>query len=75
MAHCIERLHRQILEEGRRNVGICVSHICRPPAFGRRTLYLRRERVDVCIHVGLGIISVGKFFDRGGPCSSSLTDM
>eukprot|EP00959_Pyramimonas_sp_CCMP1952_P021942 461525-Pyramimonas_sp.AAC.1 len=77
MVHCIERLYRQILEGGRLGVGICVSHICRPPACGRITLCLRRKRVDVCIHVGLGIIYVGRLFDRGGPCpcSSSLADI
>eukprot|EP00959_Pyramimonas_sp_CCMP1952_P117146 2448583-Pyramimonas_sp.AAC.1 len=75
MVHFDERLHRQILVGGRRDVGICLSCICRPPACGRRALCLRRKRVGVCIHAGLGIICVGRFFDRGGPCSSSLTDM
>eukprot|EP00959_Pyramimonas_sp_CCMP1952_P207765 4345870-Pyramimonas_sp.AAC.1 len=74
MAHCDERLHWQILEGGRRNVGICLSCICKPPACGRRPLHLRRKRVGGCIHVVLGNICVGRFFDRGGPCSSSLTD-
>eukprot|EP00959_Pyramimonas_sp_CCMP1952_P001308 26777-Pyramimonas_sp.AAC.1 len=65
MAHFGERLRRRILEGGRRDVGICLSCICRPPACGRRTLHLRRKRVGVCIHVVLGIICVGRFFDRG----------
>eukprot|EP00959_Pyramimonas_sp_CCMP1952_P275755 5764007-Pyramimonas_sp.AAC.1 len=65
MVHCDERLRRQILDGGRRDVGICLSCSCKPPACGRRTLYLRRKRVGGCVHVGLGIICVGRFFDRG----------
>eukprot|EP00959_Pyramimonas_sp_CCMP1952_P286273 5986209-Pyramimonas_sp.AAC.1 len=75
MVHSDERFHLQILDGGRRDVDICLSCICEPPACGRRTLFLRRRRVAVCIHAGLGIICVGRFFDRGGLCSSSLTDM
>eukprot|EP00959_Pyramimonas_sp_CCMP1952_P459173 9477822-Pyramimonas_sp.AAC.1 len=82
IVHLGKRLHQQIIEGGRRDVGICLSctwgapaGLGRPPACGRRTLLRRRRRVAVCIHAGLGIICVGRFFDRRGPCSSSLTDM
>eukprot|EP00959_Pyramimonas_sp_CCMP1952_P145402 3044088-Pyramimonas_sp.AAC.1 len=58
-------VYLQILEGSRRDAGICLRCTCGPPACGRRTLLLRRRRVAVCIHAGLGIISVGRFFDRG----------
>eukprot|EP00959_Pyramimonas_sp_CCMP1952_P426183 8926546-Pyramimonas_sp.AAC.1 len=80
--HLGKRLHRQILEGGRRDVGIYLScawgvpaGLGRPPPCGRRTLFRRRRRVAARIHAGLGIICVGRVFDRRGPCSSSLTDM
>eukprot|EP00959_Pyramimonas_sp_CCMP1952_P219131 4581775-Pyramimonas_sp.AAC.1 len=49
--HFGKRLHLQILEGGRRDVGICLSctwgvpaGLGRPPACGRRTLHRRRRR-------------------------------